>query len=172
MHIQNVTLKIHFPVPKCLCKQGTTNVLNTTYDIFRISVCDVNFHSFIHSLHKTFLQKSLKIIVCNYLSCSRRFCLFFMRFEKPAVICKGQDNKTQTCLTSLNHYFLFIVAGASRCFLSHTLRYRLISLIVLINDDKITARSLLCTYILKFHNIFTQKYKIYEQKLQNKKSYR
>ena len=28
MHIQNVTLKIHFPVPKCSCKQGTTNVLN------------------------------------------------------------------------------------------------------------------------------------------------
>ena len=25
MPIQNVTLKIHFPVPKCLCKQGTNS---------------------------------------------------------------------------------------------------------------------------------------------------
>ena len=28
MRIQNVTLKIHFPVPKCLCKQETKNVFN------------------------------------------------------------------------------------------------------------------------------------------------
>ena len=25
---QNVALKIHFPVPKCSCKQGTKNVFN------------------------------------------------------------------------------------------------------------------------------------------------
>ena len=28
MRVQNLTMKIHFPVPKCLCKQGTKNVLN------------------------------------------------------------------------------------------------------------------------------------------------
>ena len=28
MRVQNVTLEIHFAVPKCLCRQGTTNVLN------------------------------------------------------------------------------------------------------------------------------------------------
>ena len=31
MRIQNVALKIHFPVPTCLCKQGTKNVLNTHF---------------------------------------------------------------------------------------------------------------------------------------------
>ena len=29
MRIQNVTLKIQFLVPNCLCKQGTKNVLNS-----------------------------------------------------------------------------------------------------------------------------------------------
>ena len=29
VRIQNVALKIHFLVPKCLCKQGTKNVFNT-----------------------------------------------------------------------------------------------------------------------------------------------
>ena len=28
MRMQNVALKIHFPVPKRLCKQGTKNVFN------------------------------------------------------------------------------------------------------------------------------------------------
>ena len=32
MCIQNVTLKIHFPVPKCLCQQTTANVLNIYID--------------------------------------------------------------------------------------------------------------------------------------------
>ena len=32
MRIQNVALKIHFPVPKCLCKQSTKNVFNNLDD--------------------------------------------------------------------------------------------------------------------------------------------
>ena len=34
MRIQNVVLKINFPVPKCLCKQGTKNVFNNFYSTF------------------------------------------------------------------------------------------------------------------------------------------
>ena len=43
----NVALKIHFPVPKCLCMQGTTNVLNSlnTNRYFQITELGVLFDS-------------------------------------------------------------------------------------------------------------------------------
>ena len=40
MRIQNVASKIHFPVPKCLCKQGTKKCLQQySIRIFSASIC-------------------------------------------------------------------------------------------------------------------------------------
>ena len=58
IRIQNVALKIHFPVLKCLCKQGTKNVFNSTYKWYNTKVKQIQDTSQVMSI--SFLEKNWK----------------------------------------------------------------------------------------------------------------